>query len=1087
MPGFLETQSSTNQVEAVYVAYFGRAGDGPGFTYWTNFFGSQVGAGKPTAGTAIAIADSFAVQPEALAKYSLLATPPNLTNTTSPVTIASVQSFINTVYQDLFGHAADATGLAFWQNAILTSKVSIGSAVYIIANGATGNDATILTNKITAAVSFTTDTVSFNTPVNSTLLTAAGQAVTPVGLDPATVSTSQTFSMQFAQTGTLPNTTGLILTPNADTLTTSAAHAIFSAPLVPGGTEFVGATNVNLQTLTVNDSLTDTANDGTLNATFAGQTNVTPAIVANVTMQGIATANLINVSGDNSNIPTAPSGFEGNVTGLTTVSVSNSNQGVQLGVVGAGLNTALKSVSVVGFTGANGSDIFTGVIAAKAGSASNTIAVSLSGKLGDARAADVLTFSTDGPAGTKANPNTAYGTWALTVNSNANLELVQGGVGGATTLQLLGAGAVALGADAASNWQKLTSIDASGSTGNVTITGHLAGMGFNGNFNVIPPIPFHNASGSTTDPTGLFGSAAGLLDGNTALTSYKLSGGTGVNILDVSSFSTTAELGALTTTVGTNTATTNEIIVTSLVADTTSASTFANIAGFQILGVVGPGDHTADTGTITWSNLPTSFNEIIYQTPAHGDLTINAAPATLTVDTEDNGNNKGLTVNSTAASSVSVIVGSATFKTEGHLGDVTLSGAQTETFTAQGGTGAHDAIGSVQLTPASLSGTEAVTITGTSSVTFGAGGASDHGAIIDVAFGVTPPALNVNNLTITDTDTGITTFEAAFAGPLFASIPGNTPGVFPIFSTNALTIDAHASGGLLMQGGDANFSTLTNTGDTIIGSATASNILIGSIGNDVITGTTSTTVADTVDTGGGADKIALAPGHTVADQVDLYGGSTVLGAGNPTNGSFSTVVNGADEAQLGWWGIHTNGAHTAIIGGLFAASGGGTSADMSTVSGFTPGTATAGLDSVNISLQSFSFQLHDTAHGGTQLVAPQTATFSADLVSGSTVPAGTSSTVLVFGTEFADAAALSALLAGPGTVKFAQAQLPAIEHFIGAYTDLSGNVRIADIDLHTKAGGSLSFADGSVAVSDMVQLTGVSLASLHNANIHFVA
>ncbi len=397
------------------------------------------------------------MQPEALAKYSLLATPPNLTNPTSPVTIASVQSFINTVYQDLFNHAADATGLAFWQNALLTGKVSIGAAVYTIANGATGNDTTILTNKITAATSFTTDTVSFNTPVNQTLLTAAEQAVAPVGLDPATVTTSQAFSMQFAQTSTQAQ---LTLTPGEDALVASAPGAIFNAPLVSTSTQ-VGPGSFNVQTLTANDALKDSVGDGTLNANFS-----VAGLVPNVTMAGIATANLVNIAGNRA-------GFEGSVTGLTTVNVNSSNAGIQLGVAGAGLLTALKNVSVSGFTGANNSTPMTEFIAAAVGSASNTINVALSGLLGatGAGASDKLTFATDGSAGTKASPNVSYGTWALTVNSTANLQLQQNGVGGATTLKVSGAGKVALGQDAVGNWQNLTKIDASASTGNVTITG----------------------------------------------------------------------------------------------------------------------------------------------------------------------------------------------------------------------------------------------------------------------------------------------------------------------------------------------------------------------------------------------------------------------------------------------------------------------------------------------------------------------------------------------------------------------------------------------------------------------------------------
>jgi len=1081
MPGFLETQSSTNQVEAIYVAYFGRAGDGPGFTYWTNFFGSQVGAGQPTAGTAITIADSFAVQPEALAKYSLLATPPNLTNPTSPVTIASVQSFINTVYQDLFNHAADATGLAFWQNAILTSKVSIGAAVYTIANGATGNDTTILTNKITAAVSFTTDTVSFNTPVNQTLLTAAEQAVAPVGLDPATVTTSQAFSMQFAQNSTQAQ---LTLTPGVDALVASAPGAIFNAPLVNAPIQIAGA-SFNIQTLTTNDTLKDSVGDGTLNATFNGTNG--PAIVPNVTMSGIATANLVNIAA-------AVQGFEGNVTGLTTVNDSSSNAGITLGSPGAGLVTALKNVNVTGFSGGNGAALFTGIIAGSAGSASNTINLALSGQLGATNVvagvgqADKLIFTTDGAPGTKTSPQLSYGTWALTVNSPANLQLQQGvgpSVGGATTLTLAGAGNVALGQDAAGDWGKLTTIDASKATGNVTITGFATTFG-------------SNTAATAANPLGLFGSAAGLLNGNTSLTSYSLSGGAGVNTLDVSSFTTNAQLAALTTVAGTNTATTNEIIVTSLNADATTAATWANIKGFQILGDVGAG---GDTGIINLANLPSSINDVLFQTAAVGALTINTLPAAFTVDTEANGGGFALTIGAVGpaagtADSLTLIVGSST--AVGAVGAVTMTGEEVVTVTAQGPAGGVDLVGLMSLTP-TVTGNEHVTIGGTEAITIG----NASGAIQDINPGSTPASLFANNLTINVTDTGVVTLNAATAGgALLSALPlGDTPGAgAPVNSVNALNIDAHLSGGLIMMGGDANFTSSTtvggSTGDTITGSATAGNVLGGSIGNDTITGTTSTTASDTVYTGGGADTITLAAGHTAVDHVELYAGNGAL-VGGVEGAVPNSIVTANDTPQLGWWNQGTGatgGAAQSATTNLGTATGFGTSADMSKVANFVAGAAPQ--DVVDISLGALGGHVHDAASG--LLVAAGNAVFSTPVAAGGTVPAAAPAGVLVLSGDFTGAAGVASSLGGIGPIKFGT-PLPAAaagvsgDHIIVAYEDSGSNsVHIADLDLHSAAPIASTAGGGvTLAVSDMVQLTGVSVTALHGtaaaSNIHFVA
>ena len=80
-------------------------------------------------------------------------------------------------------------------------------------------------------------------------------------------------------------------------------------------------------------------------------------------------------------------------------------------------------------------------------------------------------------------------------------------------------------------------------------------------------------------------------------------------------------------------------------------------------------------------------------------------------------------------------------------------------------------------------------------------------------------------------------------------------------------------------------------------------------------------------------------------------------------------------------------------------------------------------------------------------------------------------------------------MANPTTaITFAGAQTASLNHYLVAYQDLAGNVRIADMDIHRGATAFLTTAQGqSVSVSDMVQLTGVALSALHNGNVQFVA
>ena len=484
--------------------------------------------------------------------------------------------------------------------------------------------------------------------------------------------------------------------------TATAAGTIFSALPVAGT---LGLNN----TLNTGDDLVATgaaAGTSILNVTDVLATAgllANPPYATGVTLNEIGTLNISNqatVLGLG-----IKAGFQGSVTGLTTANDLNSLAEVQLGAVGQGLGSAaasynaLTNVNITGYSGPTGTaaPVFAAFINANATGVStgaNTINIGITGRLGGTAAAAtatgaaVLQFANDsGTAGTTAAPDTTFGTWAITAANAANLELVQGSilgiadVGGATKLTLSGAGNIAVGQDFPGNWQQVTTIDASGATGTVVVTGATSGVA-------------SQAFASATNPGWLFGSSAGLLDdtgtgGVFDLTSYKL--GSGTNFLDVSS-ATAAQVAALTTTPGTLLALNNEIIVNDAVATTTSALTFKNIAGFEILGVAGA------AGTINDANLPTSINEILYQTAAFGALTITNQANPLTVNTEDNGGGFAITSTGTGLTdSFTLDLGNALHNTTvagsgaGSVGNLTLTSDSLVTINATGQTapGAH--------------------------------------------------------------------------------------------------------------------------------------------------------------------------------------------------------------------------------------------------------------------------------------------------------------------------------------------------------------------------------------------------------------
>lgn len=1027
----------------------------------------------------------FAVEPEFINKYGAPFTGTTLTQPTL------AENFITELYQNVLERTGSTTEVNNWL--------------------ATGDTAAEILNGFVDSQEFVNDT---NSAIAALLATnAVAATLTP----PATALTGS--GSLFA-----------INLGNSTSITISGGGGVVNAGPI------MNAVGMILNSLMSGDNLQDTAGDGVLNLSVVSAAN--PSFASGVTISGFSTLNFTNNAAGT--VGAGSAGFQGNVTGLQTVNDTGSIGNLTLGAAGQGIDApsgsaagsavgtgnitgaatgsaVVSTVNVTGYAGPAGSVIYAEFLSAAAGSLGNSIAFTLSGALGNTAApalgvagADIISVANDGANGTSGAPNLSYGTQTYTINSNANLQLQaetnqSASVDGTTVFVFAGTGNVAIGQDFAGDHQSVTTIDASATTGSLYITGGAAGNG-------------SNALSSAGNPGGAFGSAAGFLNDATgfALTTFKL--GSGADTLDVSS-ATATQVGALTTVAGTTTASANEIIVASAVVDTTAASTFANIRGFSILGDVGAG------GTINLADLPSSINDILYQTAASGALFINNQTAALTVDTEANGFGNPITVGVVGpapglSDDFTLIVGDIATATAGAVGAVTLNGDEVVTIISQGSAG--NTVGTVSLTP-SPGGNEQVTVGGNQTITVGSSGG---GGIANVTTG---GALLFNNLTLTVTDSkAVTLVGATGGGPLFEPIPGDTAGGSaggdPLTnSTNALTINAATSGGLIMQAGDANFTTsgtvAGSIGDVITGSATAGNALGGSIGNDTITGNTSTspTAADTIYTGGGADTITLAAGHTAADHIGFYAGFDtpgIVGGGTevPRNAS---ITDGADVPQLGWWGQATGGVATGYAGTVYAglAANTGTSLDQTSVSNFAPGPASAPQDVLDFA--AFSGPGHGAvwgagsvngnggiAHGlvNGDLVTTITGITSPVLTQinpGNTAPAPTAAgQVFELATGvFANASAVAAALHGSYQLKFTVgAALGAndSEHILIAYQDLSGNTHIADVALTNTAAvaanATETTTDATVTVhaSDIVQLTGVALLSLHTGNIHFV-
>jgi len=120
-----------NAIQQLYVAYFNRPADASGITFWANAMANGA--------TTAQISAAFAASAEYQAEY-------DQTTYTGVVT---------QVYDNLFGRAPDATGLAFWVNALNNRTLTIDTVVDFISRGAQGTDADAFAAKVKVATAFT--------------------------------------------------------------------------------------------------------------------------------------------------------------------------------------------------------------------------------------------------------------------------------------------------------------------------------------------------------------------------------------------------------------------------------------------------------------------------------------------------------------------------------------------------------------------------------------------------------------------------------------------------------------------------------------------------------------------------------------------------------------------------------------------------------------------------------------------------------------------------------------------------------------------------------------------------------------------
>jgi hypothetical protein len=484
---------------------------------------------------------------------------------------------------------------------------------------------------------------------------------------------------------------------------------------------------------------------------------------------------------------------------------------------------------------------------------------------------------------------------------------------------------------------------------------------------------------------------------------------------------------------------------------------------------------------IDWAHFAGSaFDYAQFSSPQVGPLTILNAPGSFTLDTQHYGNSfpTGQDVIGAAGngSLLTLILGNGTGPDA--FGEVTAVGYPTVHIVAAGGTNfGHSDIVTGLVAP---SGGQLV-ISGSGFLEIGDVSGAHVGTVTVGVSGGTITDVGVElSLGVTDAEM-IDASNAPLLVMSAASLAGSVPGV---------TVLGGTSHNLLQGSLGGHLSTVTFSDDSVTGlSATivgADNITGGHGGNDIISGN------------GGLDTIVLPSDHSGGDGVyfGVYFGADY---------EVLAITDGLDQAYPGFWGATV----PTKIPQLFPSQNtGGTSADMSTVTGFR---AVSGGDSIVFDWEAWNGDstLLGPAQGDLVALNGFSTNGAAQLSkvwanSGSNSLLETGDNVLLYAPSNASlqnaqqlaaqlhTASDAVVLPGSGLSGFIG---PSDDRHILVAYDASSNVNgtiqhavnIADVDLvNMSTNNQSSTANLNVYASDMVHLVGVSLSNLTSDNIHFI-
>ncbi|MGE4547306.1 MAG: DUF4214 domain-containing protein [Desulfurella sp.] len=236
-----------NQIQNLYIAFYGRPADLGGLNYWASVLGNN-------GDNVQSILQNFANSQEAQSLYGT-------------ITPSNIGTVINQIYENLFNRGVDPIGLQYWANVYSTYHMSPGVLAYDILQGAlaaNNTDTQTIENKLKAANVFT-DTLGQNYS-SSTIPTAHNfiinisngtnvASITPTTIESLINSSSSSISSPTATTSTGSTNSSTTIVMPADISTISDNTTL----------KF----NDNYNTVTNNGNTTSTYSTININSTSA--------------------------------------------------------------------------------------------------------------------------------------------------------------------------------------------------------------------------------------------------------------------------------------------------------------------------------------------------------------------------------------------------------------------------------------------------------------------------------------------------------------------------------------------------------------------------------------------------------------------------------------------------------------------------------------------------------------------------------------------------------------------------------------------------------------------------------------------------